>query len=71
MDAVGSLASARPDAAVRELARPHPVARLLVVLTASASLRMWRDHLGVSVDEAAEDVDWAIRAAVAAARSES
>ena len=31
MDAVGSLASARPDAAVRELARPHPVARLLVV----------------------------------------
>jgi AcrR family transcriptional regulator len=46
------------------------VARLLAVLTASASLRMWRDHLGVSVDEAAEDVDWAIRAAVAAARGE-
>jgi len=31
MDAVGSFASARPGAAVHELARPHPVARLLVV----------------------------------------
>lgn len=40
------------------------IARLLVILTASSALRMWRDHLGVSVDEAAEDVDWMVRAAI-------
>ena len=45
------------------------IARLLVILTASSSLRMWRDHLGSSVDEAADDVDWAVRASVAAAIS--
>jgi hypothetical protein len=28
---------------------------------------MWRDHLGLSVDEAADDVDWIVRAAIAAA----
>jgi hypothetical protein len=38
-----------------------------VVLTASASLRMWRDHLELSADEVADDVDWIVRAAVAAA----
>lgn len=43
------------------------ITRLLVVLTASASLRMWRDHLGLSVDQVADDVDWIVRAAVAAA----
>ena len=43
------------------------ITRLLVVLTASSSLRMWRDHLGLSVDEVADDVDWIVRAAVAAA----
>jgi AcrR family transcriptional regulator len=42
------------------------IARLMVVLTASASLRMWRDHLGASVDQAADDVDWLVRAAIAA-----
>jgi len=47
------------------------IARLLVILTASSALRMWRDHLGSSVDEAADDVDWAIRAAIAAATSRS
>lgn len=40
------------------------VTRLLVVITASASLRMWRDHLGLSVDEVAEEVDWIVRAAI-------
>lgn len=44
------------------------ITRLLVVLTASASLRMWRDHLERSADEVADDVDWIVRAAVAAAR---
>ena len=43
------------------------IARLLVILTASSALRMWRDQLGSSVDEAADDVDWVVRAAIAAA----
>ena len=42
--------------------------RLLVVLTASASLRMWRDHIGASVETAADDIDFAMRAVVAASR---
>jgi AcrR family transcriptional regulator len=45
------------------------IARLLVILSASASLRMWRDHLGVSVEEAADDVDWIMRSVVAGAPS--
>jgi AcrR family transcriptional regulator len=44
------------------------ITRLLVVLTASSSLRMWRDHLGVSVDQAAADIDWVMRASIAASR---
>jgi AcrR family transcriptional regulator len=43
------------------------VARVLVVLTASSSLRTWRDFLGTSVDQAADDVAWLIRTVVAAA----
>ena len=39
------------------------IARLLVILTTSASLRVWRDHLGSSVDEVADDIDWMIRSA--------
>jgi AcrR family transcriptional regulator len=46
------------------------IARLLVVLISQSSLRTWRDHLGVSADQAAEDVDWVLRAVIAAARSE-
>lgn len=45
------------------------IARLLVILTTSSALRMWRDHLGLTVDEAAEDVDWIVRAAIASATS--
>jgi AcrR family transcriptional regulator len=44
------------------------ITRLLTVLTTSASLRMWRDHLGASVDQAADDIDFAIKAAVAASQ---
>jgi AcrR family transcriptional regulator len=47
------------------------IARLLVILTGSSALRMWRDHLGSSVDEAADDVEWLVRAAIAAASSTS
>ena len=46
------------------------ITRLLVVLTSSASLRMWRDHLGSSVDEAVDDIDWFVKAAIAATRKE-
>lgn len=40
--------------------------RLLAVVTASASLRMWRDHLGASVEQAAADIDFMVRALVTA-----
>ena len=43
------------------------ITRLLVVLTSSSALRMWRDHLGASVEGAADDIDWVVRAAIAAA----
>ena len=45
------------------------IARLLVILTASSALRLWRDQLGSSVDEAADDVDWVIHAVIASATS--
>ena len=40
------------------------ITRLLVVITASSSLRMWREHLGLSVDEVADEIDWIVRAAI-------
>jgi AcrR family transcriptional regulator len=43
------------------------VARLLAVLTTSSSLRTWRGLIGSSADEAADDVAWVIRSAVAGA----
>ena len=43
------------------------IARLLVILTASSALRLWRDQLGSSVEEVADDVDWVIRAVIASA----
>jgi AcrR family transcriptional regulator len=47
------------------------IARLLTVLVSASALRVWRDHLGSSVEEAANDIDWVIKAAVAAStRSE-
>ena len=45
------------------------ITRLLVILTSSSALRMWRDHLGASVEEAAGDIDWVVRAAITAAAS--
>ena len=44
------------------------LARLLVVLTQSSSLRMWHEHLGLSVEEVAEEIDWLVKAAIAAAK---
>jgi len=40
------------------------ITRLLAVMTASSSLRMWRDHLGLSADEVAKEIDWIVRAAI-------
>jgi AcrR family transcriptional regulator len=45
------------------------IARLLVILTASSALRLWRDQLGSSVQEVADDVDWVIHAVIASATS--
>jgi AcrR family transcriptional regulator len=52
----------KPSAADRDR-----IARVLVILTASSALRLWRDQLGSSVEEVADDVDWVIRAVIASA----
>jgi AcrR family transcriptional regulator len=43
------------------------IARILVIMTASPALRMWRDDFGASVEEIADDIDRTLRAAIAAA----
>jgi AcrR family transcriptional regulator len=45
------------------------ITRILVILISSSSLRTWRDHLGASPEQAADDIDWILRAAIAAANS--
>ena len=47
------------------------IARILVIMTASPALRMWRDDFGASVDEIADDIDRTLRAAIAAASKEA
>jgi AcrR family transcriptional regulator len=42
--------------------------RLLAVLLNSSALRTWREALGASVEQAADDVDWIVQAALAASR---
>lgn len=46
------------------------LARLLLVMTSSAALRMWREQLGRSVEQIAEEIDGAVRAVIASARGE-
>lgn len=61
------------DSIVPKLARADRdrIARLLTILVSASALRVWRDHLGSSVEEAANDVEWVIGAAIAAStRSE-
>ena len=75
-DEVRRLSMPRRIAAFRQVAdsiEPKPsevdrdrIARLLVILTASSALRLWRDQLGSSVEEAADDVDWVLRAITSA-----
>jgi hypothetical protein len=47
-----------PHASPADQAR---LARVLVVLASSSSMRMWRDMIGSSVDEAADDIEWLLR----------
>lgn len=56
------------DAIAPNLAQPDRarIARVLTILISSSALRLWRDHLGASVEEAADDIDWVMRAAIAA-----
>lgn len=46
--------------------REHLV-RLGLILTSSFSLSAWKDYLGVDADEAATEVAWALRSAIAGA----
>ena len=56
------------DAIAPDLAQPERarIARILTILVSSSALRLWRDQLGSSVEQAADDIEWVIRAAVAA-----
>ncbi len=55
------------NAIAPNLARPDRdrIARVLTILISSSALRLWRDHLGSSVEEAADDIEFVIQAAVA------
>ncbi len=55
-----------PGASAADLER---ITRILVVLTNSAALRIWRDYLGSSIDETADDVVWILRAAIATSQA--
>jgi AcrR family transcriptional regulator len=44
------------------------ITRILVILISSSSLRTWRDHLGATPEQAADDIDWILRAGIAAAQ---
>lgn len=46
------------------------IARLLVILTSSSALRVWRDDFGSSVEQVADDIDWVVNAAIAASAVE-
>ena len=64
-----ALLRAIPESVVPALAEADRdrIARLLVALTASSAQRLWRDQFGATIEEAADDIDWVIRAAIAAA----
>ena len=55
-------ATVMPDAGEADQDR---LARVLIVLASSGAMRTWRDHLGLSVDVAAEDIDWLLRTVTA------
>ena len=43
------------------------ITRLLSVITNSAAMHVWRDYFGSTADRAAADVEWVLRAVIAAA----
>lgn len=53
-----------PNATKADLDR---MARVFVVLTMSSAMRVWRDLLGSTVDEAADDIEWMLHAAIRSA----
>lgn len=57
-----------PEASAADLER---ITRIFVVLTNSAAMRIWRDHLGSSGDEVADDIVWILRAAIASTTGRS
>lgn len=57
---------ARSIAPGRSKADIERLTRLLVILTGTAAFRTWREDLGSSVEEAVGDIEWAMRALVAA-----
>ena len=59
--------SIQPQLAKADLDR---ITRILVILISQSSLRTWRDHLGASAEEVGDDIDWILRAAIAAATRE-
>jgi hypothetical protein len=56
------VAGVMPHATATEQDR---LARVLLVLASSSAMRMWREQIGSSVDEAADDIDWVLRTIVA------
>jgi len=43
------------------------ITRLMIVLTSSSAMRAWRDYFGSSADRAADDIQWELEVAIAAA----
>lgn len=43
------------------------ITRLMIVLTSSSAMGTWRDYFGSSADRAADDIQWALEAAIAGA----
>ena len=58
----GFIDEVAPAASERDRER---IARIMVVVTSSSALLMWRDRLGASADDAADDIEWLLRAAIA------
>ena len=55
------VASVMPHGTATEQDR---LTRVLLVLASSSAMRMWREQIGSSVDEAADDIDWVLRTLV-------
>jgi AcrR family transcriptional regulator len=56
------MAEVARDASAADRAR---MSRIMLILSSSSAMRAWRDYFGMAVDDAADDVDWALRALIA------